>query len=361
MRSSQHRFRCKRVPRALIAASTLAILGLSLTPIILLRSILRQGDIGVDITSHTSVAAMTRLPPSLQSIPRSMFFTYKYNILVTKEPLHLYENVMHTIEEYRKAWDDRSAKVNFLDDDQCRKRIQNAEPRLVGYFDEEKSGMYRGDICRVAALYLEGGYYFDVDLRVVEPIRLAANVTFASVKEAPLHFDCVDQNCPPAHVLDAVRRERGFYPYGENNLFQAFIASSPWHPVLKRALELMLDYYEGRYQRHGMMGVSTLGDALVEVREARPASSLQMPIGAVRLLKETRNEPHMKEGYYPDLIPQDGKGMGCKKICHDPIERKVYFYSRIPGHSDTCLVSTDNSTGSESHAEVEVGVAIISF
>jgi len=278
-------------------------------------------------------------------IPRSMFFTYKYNMLVTKEPAHLYENVMHTIAEYRKAWDDPAARVSFLDDDLCRDRIREAEPRLVRYFNGETSGMFRGDICRVAALYLAGGYYFDVDLRVVQPLILADNVTFASVREAVVQLNCDGAKCPPKHKLDVVRKRHGFYPYGKNNLFQAFIASSPANPVLKRAMDLMVDHYEDRYEVHGNMGVSTLGDALADVLSAESSSPSSLSIGTVRLLEETKNEPHMGETrYYPDLIPQDGRGMGCKKICHDPIERKVYFFSRIPGYSSTCLFTNDNST-----------------
>jgi hypothetical protein len=35
---------------------------------------------------------------------------------------------------------------------------------LESYFEREQMGAYKGDICRFAALYMHGGFYFDVDM-----------------------------------------------------------------------------------------------------------------------------------------------------------------------------------------------------
>jgi hypothetical protein len=58
-------------------------------------------------------------------------------------------------------------------------------------------------------------------MQVIEAIIFDEAVTFATVKEAyqPAHED----------------KEPGF--------FQAFLASTPGHPVLRRTLDAMLDYY----------------------------------------------------------------------------------------------------------------------
>jgi hypothetical protein len=40
------------------------------------------------------------------------------------------------------------------------------------YFHEETHDPYRSDICRTAALYLKGGYYFDSELVTMQPVDL---------------------------------------------------------------------------------------------------------------------------------------------------------------------------------------------
>lgn len=107
----------------------------------------------------------------------------------------------------------------------------------------------------------------------------------------------------------------------------------------------MLDYYEGRYSPHGGLGVSTLGDALAELMPSLSSSS------EIRLLEEIKNEKHM-DVYYPELPEQDGTGTGCVKIVHDPHEKRVYFYSRIPGVDNSCVSNTFNTTIAEKVVEM---------
>ena len=90
------------------------------------------------------------------AIPHSIYMTYKHEVLESHEPPHIYQNIMNTISEYRRLWNEPEAPVHFLTDDECRERIEEAEPRLVQYFDKESSGAFKGDICRVAVLYLKG-------------------------------------------------------------------------------------------------------------------------------------------------------------------------------------------------------------
>lgn len=243
--------------------------------------------------------------PLAVKIPHTMFFTYKHNVLETNKPEHFAWNVRRTIAQYKKAWGLQGAditKVRFLDDSACRASISTVEPKLVGYFDKEAEGRYKADICRVAALYQEGGYYFDVDIKVVEPLVLD-NAQFVTVFTPDIN------------------------PGGNGAFFQAFLASVPRHPVLKAALRTMLEYYTGeRKLRPGtLMGTGTLKDAYDSVSETARQH--------VRLLEEVALTPEM----YPDLRRQIGQGF-CNHVCHDPLEKKVYFFSRIVG-SDNCLRS----------------------
>jgi mannosyltransferase OCH1-like enzyme len=99
--------------------------------------------------------------------------------------------------------------------------LSRTEPRLIKHFEKEQ-GMYKADICRVAELYQNGGYYFDIDLLAVHPVSPAESVGFATVMGTGW----------PKH---------GF--------FQAFTDGAPGHPILKKSLNALLEVYEGRRKR----------------------------------------------------------------------------------------------------------------
>ena len=254
-------------------------------------------------SAELAESATTKSP----AIPHIIYFTYKSNILQTKEPPQFYENIMNTTQNYIQGWKDPNAKVVFLDDAGCRRVIEKAEPRLLEHFNNEQKGAYKGDICRVAALIDTGGYYFDVDIKVIEPVLLEDDITFSSVREE-------------------LKRKKAF------NFFQAFLASAPNHPVLRETTRIMLDYYEGRHTLHGFMGVSTMGDGYKAALESHPDEMKK-----VRILQELKNVPGV-DGYYEDLPQQEG-GVGCccQHTVHDPEIRKVYFRSRIVGAGEFCM------------------------
>lgn len=97
-------------------------------------------------------------------IPHRLVFTHKDNLLdcdvsssVESEPsLHtLAHNVRDTIKAYEKVWAD-DLQVTFLTDVECRKALYEAKPELLKYYDDLE-GMFKGDLCRSADLYLNGG------------------------------------------------------------------------------------------------------------------------------------------------------------------------------------------------------------
>ena len=94
-------------------------------------------------------------------IPHHLVFTHRDNLLdcdvSSSEPsLHtMAHNVRDTIEAYRQVWGD-DMEYNFLTDVECRKAIYEAEPELLAFYDDLE-GMFKGDICRSAFLYLKGG------------------------------------------------------------------------------------------------------------------------------------------------------------------------------------------------------------
>lgn len=207
-------------------------------------------------------------------IPRRLIFTNKYNLIAPSKndpPFNgddpLTANVLRTVGRYREYWDAEDAAersrsspseasgkndemvVSFLSDDDCVAIITEAEPRLVEKFRGEKRGEFKGDICRVAELYVYGVYYFDIDIGVYEP----------------LHFD--DLHLPRERVPDITLRYLKMATTDElmklmkggrddlvtfstvvnkqGRFFQAFTAAMPRHPVMERSLQYMVAYYDG--------------------------------------------------------------------------------------------------------------------
>jgi hypothetical protein len=173
-------------------------------------------------------------PSSLDKIPHHLIFTFKYNLLERQEPLALYQNLQRTIQMYREGWGEPEAPVWFLNDTDCRSAIHAVRPELLTYFDFEANGSWKADICRIAALYLTGGYYFDVDMEVVQVFRPSRDTTFVTVEASSTADD--------------------------QKFFQSFLASDPKNRILGQALDEMLVYYRKQKTRRPthLLGPETL-------------------------------------------------------------------------------------------------------
>lgn len=180
-------------------------------------------------------------------IPPILTFTYHTNLLTTptsqlsdSEDKSLSQNVQQITSLHPES------KVRFLNDDDCVQSIQvtlGKDTNLTKYFRKEQHGMYKADICRGAALYETGGLYFDID---VETRSIPLWTVIAPTTEFVTTLVHKDSN----HV---------------GNFFQAFIGVVPKHPVMKRYLELFVEYYEGRVKVNGPLGVYFLRMAYDEV------------------------------------------------------------------------------------------------
>lgn len=82
-------------------------------------------------------------------------------------------------------------KMRYLSDSDCLDFIkEHFDDELAGMYTKEPSGHFRGDICRAAVLFREGGFYTDVDLEVKKPFLEMVNstTTFMSVFTADGHI-----------------------------------------------------------------------------------------------------------------------------------------------------------------------------
>ena len=235
-------------------------------------------------------------------IPHSIWFTYRHDILETKAPLHFYNNIVKSTDAYRILWNnDTEMKVTFLVDDNCTDLLDQIDQELnltLGKaFRNEFGGQYKADLCRLAALYLNGGYYFDIDMEVIQPILLNDGISFSSAVST-------------------------LFPV----FFQSYLASTARHPILRSNLDTMEEYYRGegecKAQNTGIIGCCTLMTAWNRTDNK----------GQVKLLEEIYLNHEILNGTYRN-VPFRGENSECHWIVHDPEDLQAYFYSRMhPSH-----------------------------
>lgn len=330
------------------------------------------------------------------TIPRRLIFTYSYNLIAPsksdipfnfKDPLTA--NVLHTVETYRKHWEASDAKaksqskepviVSFLSDYACLEVIEKSEPRLIEHFQNEQLGEYKADICRIAELYINGGYYFDIDIGVLEPVDFDNFHLSAATPDAVGHLKAVGWNTLERPMEDDIVTFATVYNR-QGRLFQAFAAAMPGHPVLKKALDYMVAYYRDNLERElpphlvhyltlnnkngsipsrikpGGMGVGPFTLSMAHratldeewdkyvsglMRDGGYSSEHPTPnknparIRYARFLYEAslEDEEISKHGPFSDIPRQDAdypkKIKWCNFICFEG--HRAYFYSRVPG------------------------------
>ena len=105
-------------------------------------------------------------------------------------------------------------EVEMWDDHHCRTALTELQMKeghdLAFDFDREVVGMIRSDLCRLVMLYNTGGYYLDTDIAPLAALRKALDprATFVTIK-----------SCQGSG--------------GGGGFFEAFLATTPKHPVIK--------------------------------------------------------------------------------------------------------------------------------
>ena len=250
-------------------------------------------------------------------IPNVLIFTHSENLLAY-ESLHngsssaalerelhvLAANVRHTVELHNDA------AVRFLTDDDCEEVMVRAFPdlpHLSVHFRRESTGMYKADLCRGAALYEMGGIYVDVDVGV--RMRL---------------WDALDEDTTFATVR--VHRQSA-HP---GSFFQAFVAVSPRHPIIRRYVELFDEYYRGKLPQYKgkPLGVVLLKRAFDDA-VARDAS-LE---ASVELWQEVLYRFEWQHTHFKNVPPPTwGTRRACKFVVVSSMDPLVVpLYSRVAG------------------------------
>jgi hypothetical protein len=156
-----------------------------------------------------------------QSIPYRYIFMYRFNLYDNPSLMEgeekkyfkeFYDNVGRTVNIFNSTFKGK-ASIVFLNNTKCRDFVEKVIPQLLMHFDLE-GGRYQSDICKIAELYRNGGYYFDVDLQTVSALFVTQKVSFVCLQS----------------------EESGLFPL-------SFIASAPKNKILKRTLENMVYDY----------------------------------------------------------------------------------------------------------------------
>jgi Glycosyltransferase sugar-binding region containing DXD motif len=241
-------------------------------------------------------------------IPSILIFTHSVNLLLVADNQSALEgsdaetNVLaDNVDKSSRQHPD--ARVRFLTNDDCEDAIvrvysnrddsRNKSQRLLHYFREETTGMYKGDLCRGVALVETGGMYLDVDLGVrMNLFRvLHSTTTFATVR---------------VHKRS----------HNVGSFFQAFMAAAPRHPILERYVDLFLDYYDGKLPQYRgkPLGVVLLRHAHDQVLAENPALN-----SSVELWQEVQYDPKLQHTLLRHVPPPTwGTRRACKFIVVAP-------------------------------------------
>lgn len=131
----------------------------------------------------------------------------EYNVLKQEEKL-LIDNSMNSLVM------NEAESVHFHDTEACEHATSRFSDEMLKIYQDESDLRYRADICRVAAMYWEGGYFFDDDMLSYQPLY-------------PLVHD--DADFASVVALDRV------------TFFNSLIAVTPCHPVMRRNAEMLIE------------------------------------------------------------------------------------------------------------------------
>mmetsp|Transcript_71505 Transcript_71505/g.125118 ORF Transcript_71505/g.125118 Transcript_71505/m.125118 type:complete len:404 (+) Transcript_71505:82-1293(+) len=189
--------------------------------------------------------------------------------------------------------------VHFLDDDACKHATSKWSKRFQEVYDDEADLRFKSDICRVAALYWEGGYHFDDDMVTYNPVSLDDEVEFATAVGVT-----------------------------NKSFFQSFVAVQPCSQVLARNIELLIQartqpvpkfLVDALDKEDNLLGPITMKLAW---KEFKPRHT--------KLLREIKYDPTGEYGKQPFRgLDKNGADYSCEFEVVDESTKKIHFCSRF--------------------------------
>jgi hypothetical protein len=178
-------------------------------------------------------------------IPKSLIVSNKKKLgdvipkrIVQTWPTHNLGN----LEKVAETWKNLNPTFTYtlFDDTECENLIyRRFEPRVWNAYTSIKAGAFKADLWRYCELYLNGGVYVDID-----------TVCLGSID------DILD---PTATLITPI----DFNPV---NLFNAFIAVVPGHPVMLMCIKKIVENVESNKKQFGLdfSGPGVLGECVAK-------------------------------------------------------------------------------------------------
>ncbi|KAL7569869.1 hypothetical protein ACA910_008536 [Epithemia clementina (nom. ined.)] len=246
---------------------------------------------------------------------------------------------------YKKAWNHTGSssdlpRVWFLDDDECKNAIALVEPKLVEHFINEQDGSYKGDLCRAAALFLSGGYYFDVDMLVIQPVLLKNSTKFSSsitTSSMDVFFNSFVAASPQNQIIyDSIQVMLRYYEQKQNFITSASMNRLNCEKILAAMDDPFLSSEVCNMWKEGFIGPYSLKAAFdYHVSDDIEGSDEDASSSEI-FVEDNFNHLDKQQSWFPYLEYQVGVGCCCNWIVHNQETRQPYFFSRIVGARETC-------------------------
>ena len=177
-----------------------------------------------------SALASPAEPRAETLIPRRIMQTWKTRDLSPR------------MREIAQSWPmmNRGYVYSLYDDEECRRLIDvKFGARALAAYDKIEAGAFKADMWRYCALYVHGGVYVDLDTLCVGSIDSVLDPSAALV--VPVDID-------------------------ERNLFNAFLAVVPRHPVMLACVDRIVAHVEAGVEQAGFdfSGPGLLGQCVAD-------------------------------------------------------------------------------------------------
>ena len=150
-----------------------------------------------------------------------------------KIPRHIYQTYVQPT-PFMVGWQQQPGwQHHFFDDAACRRFVQqHLEPAVYDVYTRLTPGAARADLWRYCVLWVHGGVYVDADCSCLVPREEWVG------QETELLVPVDHEHEPVLH------------------LFQAVLACTPRHPVMRRAIEAVVRHVQTGQHRHSIFQLS---------------------------------------------------------------------------------------------------------
>ena len=145
-------------------------------------------------------------------IPKNIYQTWETSKINTPVLSSLQDLVIKNNTDYEYYLFDSSERLEFIE--------KNFDREVFEVYQRIIPGAFKADLWRYCVLYIEGGFYCDIDMICLNSFNLLLESDIDMVVP-------IDLNQNPTE--------------GKHNLFNAFIGIIPKHPIMKHCIDIVVD------------------------------------------------------------------------------------------------------------------------